>query len=53
MFIDIYSSAFQEDPFPSYERLQRDEPVYQEPRYGAYVLTRHRDVDTALRCFPS
>ncbi|MGE4607098.1 MAG: cytochrome P450 [Myxococcota bacterium] len=49
MSIDIYSADFQEDPFPAYERLRRDEPVYQEPRYGAFVLTRHRDVDEALR----
>jgi hypothetical protein len=47
--IDIYSAGFQEDPFPAYERLRRDEPVYREPRYGAFVLTRHRDVNDALR----
>ena len=48
MSIDIYSAAFQEDPFPAYQHLRRDAPVYQEPRYGAVVLTRHRDVDEAL-----
>jgi cytochrome P450 len=49
MAIDIYSAEFQEDPFPAYERLRRDEPVYREPRYGAFVLTRHQDVNHALR----
>jgi cytochrome P450 len=46
---DIYSPQFQEDPYPAYARLRRDSPVYREPRYGAFLLTRFEDVDGALR----
>ena len=47
--IDLFSRAFQEDPYPSYARLRREAPVYREPRYGVYALTRFADVDEALR----
>lgn len=46
---DLYEPSFQEDPYPVYAQLRRDQPVYQEPRYGAYVLTRFEDVIAALR----
>jgi cytochrome P450 len=47
--IDIFSPAFQEDPYPSYARLRTEAPVYHEPRYGVYALTRFADVDETLR----
>ncbi len=47
--VDVFSAEFQEDPFPAYARLRRDAPVYREPRYGAYVLTRFDDVLEALK----
>ncbi len=46
---DIYDPAFQEDPFPVYAELRRTQPVYREPRYGAFLLTRFDDVLGALR----
>lgn len=46
---DLYDPAFQEDPFPAYRTLRESEPVYREPRYGAYLLTRFEDVIGALR----
>ncbi len=46
---DLYAPEFQEDPYPCYAMLRRERPVYREPRYGAYVLTRFDDVDLALR----
>ena len=47
--IDLFSSDFQEDPYPSYAQLRKEAPVYREPRYGVYVLTRYADVDATLR----
>ncbi|MEE2675247.1 MAG: cytochrome P450 [Myxococcota bacterium] len=47
--IDLFSPDFQEDPYPSYARLREQAPVYREPRYGVYALTRFADVDAALR----
>ena len=45
---DVFAAPFQEDPFPVYERLRRESPVYREPRYGAWMLTRFEDVRDAL-----
>ena len=47
--IDLFSTDFQEDPYPSYAQLREQAPVYREPRYGVYALTRFADVDAALR----
>jgi cytochrome P450 len=47
--IDLFSPDFQEDPYPSYAQLRTEAPVYREPRYGVYALTRFADVDEALR----
>ncbi len=46
---DLYAPAFREDPYPTYAWLRREHPVYEEPRYGAYVLTRFHDVMAALK----
>jgi cytochrome P450 len=45
---DVFSESFREDPYPFYSELRRDRPVYQEPRYGGYLLTRFDDVLEAL-----
>ena len=45
---DVFSAEFREDPYPHYAALRRDEPVYKEPRYGGYLLTRFDDVLEAL-----
>jgi len=47
--IDLFSSDFQEDPYPAYAQLREHEPVYRESRYGVYALTRFTDVEAALR----
>ena len=47
--IALFSPDFQEDPYPSYAQLREQAPVYREPRYGVYALTRFADVDAALR----
>jgi cytochrome P450 len=35
-------------PFPAYQRLRDEEPVYQDPVTGNYILTRYRDVRRAV-----
>ncbi|MCH2170500.1 cytochrome P450 [Myxococcota bacterium] len=47
--IDLFSSNFQEDPYPAYSHLRQHAPVFRESRYGVYALTRFGDVDAALR----
>jgi cytochrome P450 len=45
---DVFSSAFQADPYPFYAALREEQPVYREPRHGAFLLTRYADVEAAL-----
>jgi cytochrome P450 len=45
---DVFSAEFREDPYPVYRALRRDRPVYREPRYGGWLLTRFDDVLAAL-----
>src|SRR5688500_2560551 len=47
--IDLFDPAIQADPYPAYARLRAEAPVYREPRFGSYVLTRFADVYGALR----
>ncbi|RYD75456.1 MAG: cytochrome P450 [Verrucomicrobiaceae bacterium] len=35
-------------PFPAYAQLREEQPVYQDPISGTFVLTRHEDVRRAL-----
>ncbi len=35
-------------PFPAYDALRAEQPVYKDPLTGNYVLTRHADVRRAL-----
>lgn len=46
---DLFSEPFQEDPYPAWAWLREHAPVYREPRFGNYVLTRFADVYGALR----
>jgi cytochrome P450 len=47
--IDLFSPATQADPFPAYRELRERMPVYREPRFGSWVLTRFDDVYGVLR----
>jgi cytochrome P450 len=37
------------DPYPTYRALREADPVHRSPFMGAWVLTRYRDVASALR----
>jgi len=38
----------QQCPFPAYDKLRGEAPVYRDPKTGNYVLTRYDDVRTAV-----
>lgn len=42
--IDLFSDEYQIKPFPTYRALRRECPVFHEPTYGNFVLSRHTDV---------
>jgi cytochrome P450 len=41
--------AFLHDPYPTYARLRAEAPVLWHEPWGAWVVTRYRDVDRLLR----
>ena len=45
---DPWDPAFRRDPYPTYDRLRREDPVHWSPRIDAWLLTRHADADAAL-----
>ncbi len=47
--ISVFGSAAREDPYPVYATLREEYPVYREPAYGTYVLTRFKDVYDVLK----
>jgi cytochrome P450 len=46
---DPYDYAFQDDPYPTYARLRREEPLHHNPDLDLWALTRHADISEALR----
>jgi cytochrome P450 len=41
---DPYTAEIQRDPFPLYEVLRREHPLYRDERNGLWVLSRYGDV---------
>lgn len=48
---DPFSDVFFNDPYPTYQRLRDEAPVYHNEKYGFYALTRHEDVAEAYKDF--
>jgi cytochrome P450 len=46
---DIMSVAFQKDPFPLYNRIREETPVYWCEPWNAWLVTRYDDVVAVLR----
>lgn len=44
-----YDYAVHEDPYPTYERLRREAPVYRNEELDFWALSRHRHVLAAFR----
>src|SRR3954471_10237426 len=48
IYFDPYDVEINADPYPVYERLREDAPVYYNERYEFWALSRHSDVHGAL-----
>lgn len=46
---DLSSDAYYTDPYPTYARMRRDDPVYLHPDMGMWFVTRHADVLALMR----
>lgn len=46
---DPYDYRFHEDPYPTYQRLRQEAPLYHNPDLDFYALSRHADVTGAFR----
>lgn len=49
LVLDPYDYAFQEDPYPTYRRCRDEDPWHHNPDLDIWVMTRHADVQHALR----
>jgi cytochrome P450 len=47
--VHIEDPAFHVNPWPVYERLQAEAPVYYYEPFNTWILTKHADVKTAAR----
>src|SRR3954447_6634921 len=48
VYFDPYDVGINADPYPVYERLREEAPVYYNERYDFWALSRHSDVHGAL-----
>ena len=46
---DPYDHVLQDDPYPVYARLRREEPLYHNTEHDFWVMSRHADIGAALR----
>jgi cytochrome P450 len=46
---DPTDPAFVADPYPTYARLRREDPVSWDGKHGLWLVSRHADVDALLR----
>jgi cytochrome P450 len=51
LVFDPFSIEFFQDPQPIYRRMREEAPVYYNPEYDFYALTRHADVAAAFKDF--
>ncbi|MBN2624887.1 MAG: cytochrome P450, partial [Acidimicrobiales bacterium] len=48
VYYDPYDVGINADPYPVYERLREEAPIYYNDRYDFWALSRHDDVQKAL-----
>ncbi|HET8619395.1 MAG TPA: cytochrome P450 [Acidimicrobiales bacterium] len=48
VYYDPYDVGINADPYPVYERLRDEAPIYHNERYDLWALSRHADVEKAL-----
>lgn len=49
VILDPYDYDFHEDPYPYYQRLRDEAPLYRNEELGFWALSRHRDVLQGFR----
>ena len=49
VILDPYDYAFHEDPYPDYQRLRAEAPLYHNEELGFWALSRHGDVLQGFR----
>ena len=45
----VYTGEYLENPYPYYDELRVNAPVFWSERLGAWLLTRYDDVQAAFR----
>jgi cytochrome P450 len=48
VYFDPYDVEINADPYPTYERLREEAPLYYNDRHDFWALSRHEDVNKAL-----
>jgi cytochrome P450 len=48
VYYDPYDVGINADPYPVYDRLREEAPIYHNERYDFWALSRHEDVQKAL-----
>ena len=48
VYFDPYDVDINADPYPIYERLREEAPIYHNEKYDFWMLTRHSDIEKAL-----
>jgi cytochrome P450 len=46
---DLTSAEYYADPYPTYARMRREDPVYWDPGMGIWFVTRYSDVLSLMR----
>jgi cytochrome P450 len=49
VYYDPYDVAINADPYPTYRRLRDEAPIYHNDRYDVWALSRHADVEVAMK----
>jgi cytochrome P450 len=53
VYFDPYDLTINADPYPTYERLREEAPIYYNDRFDFWALSRHADVHQALLDWPT
>jgi cytochrome P450 len=48
IYYDPFDAEINADPYPTYQRLREESPIYYNERYDFWALSRHSDVEKAL-----
>jgi cytochrome P450 len=49
VYYDPYDEAINADPYPTFERLREEAPLYYNGKYDVWALSRHEDVEAAIK----